>query len=70
MRITNLKLLLVASGKKQQRIAELANVSATCISRVVQGKDQPSKKVKQAFCEALGMSENQLFGVGESKKAS
>ncbi|RJQ31866.1 MAG: XRE family transcriptional regulator [Actinobacteria bacterium] len=68
--VTRLKTELFYRQISQRKVAKKAGVDPAFISRICNGANRPSKKVKEAICELTGLTELQLFGGEESKKAS
>ena len=68
--VSTLKLQLFARGISQTQIARKAGVHRSYICAILNGRQSASPKVKKAFCEVLGMNENQLFGGEKKQKAS
>ncbi len=68
--ITRLKSELFYRQISQCEIAKLAKVDPAFISRICNGINKPSEKVKEAICKLTGLTEEQLFGEEGSKRAS
>lgn len=58
-----LKQALVATGKKQKRIAKLVRISETELSKIVRGHREASEGERKRLMRVLGKSEEELFGV-------
>lgn len=58
-----LKQALVATGKKQKRIAKLVRISETELSKIVRGHRSASEDERKRLVRVLGKTEEELFGV-------
>jgi transcriptional regulator with XRE-family HTH domain len=66
-----LKTALIATGKKQKRIAKLLRMSEVELSKIVRGHRPASEDTRRRLAEFLGRNESELFpGVEESRIAS
>lgn len=55
-----LKIAILSSGKRQQRVADLAHINRTKLSHIVAGRRSPSEKEAVALCAVLGESRETL----------
>ncbi len=56
-----LKLAIVATGKKQKRIAKLVGISETELSKIVHGLRRPSDEQQKKLSSFLGQPVASLF---------
>src|SRR5215475_8357905 len=54
-----------ARGYSQQQLAGMAGVSRQAVSAVESGRSDPSLRVALALAQALGMTVEELFGLGD-----
>lgn len=57
-----LKQALVATGKKQKRIAKLIRISESDLSKIVHGHRAASEGERKRLVRVTGKSEDELFG--------
>jgi len=57
-----LKMAVVRLGVPQYVVAKRAGLSETRLSRIVQGRLQPTPDERRRLARVLGASENELFG--------
>lgn len=60
----NLRRLRLAAGLKQEKLAELADVTDATISRIERGRFAPSQALLQRLATALGVTEANLVARG------
>lgn len=56
-----LKTALIATGKKQKRVAKLVGIQEIQLSKIVRGHRPPSEDERSKLAKFLGMSESELF---------
>lgn len=56
-----LKTAIVQSGRKQQRVADLAHIDRTKLSHIVAGRRMASDHERQALARVLGRPASVLF---------
>lgn len=56
-----LKLAIIASRKRQQRIAKLARIEPPQLSHIVNGRRPPTKKQRERLSKVLAKPETELF---------
>lgn len=56
-----LKLAIAASGRKQQRIADLARVDRTKLSHLIAGRRRATPEERQRLASVLGVPVGDLF---------
>lgn len=56
-----LKAAIVASGRKQQTIADLAHVDRTLLSHIVTGRRRATASVRRRLAQWLSKPETDLF---------
>lgn len=57
-----LKTAILASGKKQKRVAVEAHIDETTLSHIVRGRREPSDDERKRLARVLGRTVDQLFG--------
>ena len=58
---TALKLAIVASGRKQKRIAHLAHIAETDLSHIICGRRQATERQREKLAAVLETPEADLF---------
>ncbi len=56
-----LKTAIVATGKKQRRIATLAHISESHLSFIVRGRRAPTAAQRERLAKVLSRTEQELF---------
>lgn len=56
-----------ASGMAQKDLAEKVGVDRTYIVKIEKGTKMPSAQVVKLICEALKITPNDLYGIGEQE---
>lgn len=62
-----LKMAIVASGTPQHAIARKTGISETILSRIVQGRREPTQEQRRSLARALGRREEDLFPSSRGK---
>ncbi len=60
--MSKLKDAIMADGRKQYLIADLAGINETKLSKIVMGRRTASKAEKKSLSKALKIAEKVLFG--------
>ena len=63
--MSKLKDAIMADGRKQYLIADLAGINETKLSKIVMGRREPSKTERKALAKVLKIAEKVLFEEAE-----